>query len=72
MSKLNPKTTKCYFVGYPRRSKCNRFYYPTYGIKIIKALAAKFLENYVCDSNGLQGDKSVLEERLVIFLMPIV
>ena len=71
-SKLDPKNTRCYFVRYPSGSKGYRFYCPTRGIKIVEALAAKFLENDVCDSNGPQDDKNVLEERPVIFPMPIV
>ena len=50
--KFDPKTTRCYFIRYPSGSKGYKFYCTTRGIKIVEALAAKFLENDVCDSSG--------------------
>ena len=44
-SKLSPKTTRYYFIGYPINSKGYGFYCPTCGTRIVEAITAKFLEN---------------------------
>ena len=71
-SKLDSKTTRCYFIGYPNGFKGYIFYCPTLRIKIVEALITKFLKNDICDSSSSQGDKNVLKDTLVIFPMLIV
>lgn len=66
-SKLSPKTTRCYFIGYPNNAKGYRFYCPTRGTKIIEAINAKFLENDVGDSIGHEtGESSSKGEKVLI------
>jgi hypothetical protein len=66
-SKLIPKTTRCYFIGYPNNAKGFRFYCPTQGRKIIEAINAKFLENDVRDSIGHEtGESSSKGEKVLI------
>ena len=43
-SKLDPKTSRCFFIGYPERAKGYRFYCSRGGAKIVESINAKFLE----------------------------
>src|SRR5262249_45247798 len=47
--KIDPRTTRYYFIGYPNHSKGYRFYCPNRGTRIVESLAAKFLEFDVAD-----------------------
>ena len=44
LSKLDSRTTRCYFVSYPEHSKGYRFYNPNGGTRIVESQTAKFLE----------------------------
>ena len=44
LSKLDSRTTRCYFVSYPEHSKGYRFYNPNGGTRIMESQTAKFLE----------------------------
>jgi len=50
IGKLDPKTVSCHFIGYPKRSKGYRFYYPDRTTKFIETRHAVFLEH-----DGLSG-----------------
>ena len=43
--KLDPRIISWYFVGYAKRSKGYRFYYPSHSTRIVESRNAKFLEN---------------------------
>ena len=47
--KLDPRTVRCYFIGYPGHSKGYKFYNPTHGQRIVESLTVKFLEVDVAD-----------------------
>jgi hypothetical protein len=42
--KLNPKTVSCYFIGFPEKSKCFRFYCPDRYTKFVEMRHVVFLE----------------------------
>ena len=42
--KLDPRTTSCWFIGYPEKSKGFRFYCPNSSTRIMETNNAKFLE----------------------------
>ena len=44
LSKLDSRTTRCYFVSYPEHSKGYRFYNPNGGTRIVESQTAKLLE----------------------------
>ena len=45
IKKLDFKTLSCYFIGYPERSKCFRFYCHGQSPKIVESINVVFLEN---------------------------
>ena len=45
IGKLDPKTVRCYFFGYPEKSKGFRFYCPERHTKFMKTRHAVFLED---------------------------
>ena len=47
--KLDPRTVRYFFIGYPDHSKGYKFYNPTHGQRIVESLIAKFLELNVAD-----------------------
>ena len=51
LSKLDSRTTRCYFVSYPEHSKGYRFYNPNGGTRIVESQTAKFLEFYVAEES---------------------
>lgn len=57
--KLDLKTTTCHFVGYAKRSKGFRFYYPHSFTRIAKSHNAKFIEDFV--------DSSVATTNSIVF-----
>ena len=71
-TKLEPRTTRCYFVGYPETSKGYRFYCPGHGTRIVDAGNAKFLENDVGDYMS-SGEQSRAQIHVPTFVpLPIV
>ena len=52
LSKLNSRTTRCYFVSYPEHSKGYRFYNPNGGTRIVGSQTAKFLEFNVAEESS--------------------
>ena len=51
--KLDARTISVYFIGYAKRSKEYRFYFPTHSTRIIESRNAKFLENDVASESDL-------------------
>ena len=45
IGKLDSKTVHCYFIGYPDKSKCYRFYCPDRHMKFVETRHAMFLED---------------------------
>jgi hypothetical protein len=45
IKKLDSKTISCYFIGYPERSKCFKFYYLSHTTRIVETRHAVFFEN---------------------------
>ena len=52
LSKLDSRTTQCYFVSYPEHSKGYRFYNPNGGTRIVESQTAKFLEFDVAEESS--------------------
>lgn len=44
-SNLDPRIINYFFIGYPKRSKRYRFYYPNHHTRIVEINNAKFLKN---------------------------
>src|SRR5262249_28027255 len=55
--KTDPRTIRCYFIGYPDHFKGYRFYCPNRGTRIVESLAAKFLEFDVADLDCSQPNE---------------
>ena len=45
ITKLEPRTASCFFVGFPKRSKGYRFYCPSRSIEIVECARAHFIED---------------------------
>ena len=71
-SKLSPKTTRCYFIGYPTNAKGYRFYCPTRGTRIVEAITAKFLEDDMGESDISASEGTSSDRRHLIVSIPIV
>ena len=54
--KLDPRTISAYFIGYAKKSKGCKFFYPTHSTRIIESRNAKFLENDVVSGSDLPQD----------------
>ena len=52
LSKLDSRTTQCYFVSYPEHSKGYRFYNPNGSTRIVESQTAKFLEFDVAEESS--------------------
>ena len=52
LSKLDSRTTRCYFVSYPKHSKGYQFYNPNGGTRIVESQTAKFLEFDVAEESS--------------------
>ena len=52
LSKLDSRTTRCYFVSYPEHSKGYRFYNPNGGTRIVESQTSKFLEFDVAEESS--------------------
>ncbi|KAL4380068.1 hypothetical protein GQ457_02G020870 [Hibiscus cannabinus] len=70
--KLDPRTISGYFIGYAKKSKGYRFYYPSNSTKIVESRNAKFLENDSISGSDMSRNSipvdqpSTSSERLVI------
>ena len=67
--KLDLRTIRCYFIGYPDHYKGYKFYNPTHGRRIVESLTTKFLELDVADfPNSQVLLLKELEQRAVVSL----
>ena len=67
--KLDPRTVRCYFIGYPDHSKGYKFYNHTHGQRIVESLTEKFLVLDVADFPNAQVPLlKELEQRIVVSL----
>ena len=59
LKRIDSRTTRCYFIGYPSHSKVYRFYCSTRGTRVIESQVAKFLELDVAECIPSQSNKRV-------------
>ena len=82
-NKLDPRTISGYFIGYAKRSKGYRFYYPSHNTRIVESRNAKFLENdlingsdqfqdIVSEKDYYEGQPSGSSDRLIFIHTPQV
>ena len=50
--KIDPRTISGYFIGYVKKSKGYRFYFPSHPTRIVESRNAKFLENDLVSGSG--------------------
>lgn len=72
IKKTDPKSTNYYFIGYPDRSKCYRFYYPSRGTKIVECVNTKFFENDDFSGNAKVRDIVLEEERQNLIVLIVL
>ncbi|GJT06842.1 retrotransposon protein, putative, ty1-copia subclass [Tanacetum coccineum] len=62
--KLEPKSIKCIFVGYPKKTMCYSFYYPPEN-KVLVAQNVEFLENSLItqEASGSLEDLEIIQEE---------
>ena len=77
LSKLDSRTTRCYFVSYPEHSKGYRLYNPNGGTRIMESQTAKFLEfdvaeesscSQTIEDNSTVGDMASLSTPIQIIV----
>ena len=70
-TKLDPKTSRCFFIGYPDRAKGYRFYCPGRGNKIVESMHAKFLELDVAELAIASDNTDSVMPDVVTLPLPI-
>lgn len=60
-----------YFVGYPDRSKCYRFYCPSQNTKVVESINCQVLENDDFSESTKVRD-TIFEEQRGTVIVPIV
>ena len=64
IGKLDSKTVSCHFVGYPKKSKCYRFYCSDRQIKFVETRHAVFLEDNMIRGSMVAREISLQEKRV--------
>ena len=62
--KLDPRTISGFFIGYPKKSKGYRFYYPNHSMRILESSNAHFIENGNI-SGSIESRNVEIKETLV-------
>lgn len=68
--KIDPRTVRCYFIGYPEHSKGYRFYCNIGGSRIVESLTAKFLEHDVADIVHTPAIISDSQNQVIVMPIP--
>jgi hypothetical protein len=71
IGKLESKTVSCHFIGYPKKSKCFRFYCPDRYTKFVETRHAVFLEDEMM-RGSMVAREIVLEEKWVCVSTPMI
>ena len=67
--KMDPRTISGYFVGYAKKSKGYKFYYPHHSLRFLESRNAKFLENDLVGGSDLFCERelpSTSSKRLIV------
>jgi hypothetical protein len=64
--KLDPKTVSCHFIGYPKKSKCFRFYYPDRHTKFVETRHTIFLEDEMMRGSVIAREIDLEEKRVCV------
>jgi hypothetical protein len=71
IEKLDPKTVSCHYIGYPKKSKYFRFYYPDRHTKFVETRHTIFLEDEIM-RGSMVARKIDLEEKRVYAPNPMI
>ena len=66
--KMQSRSTRCYFMGYPDHSKGYRFYCNKEGSRIVESQTAKFLEMDRCEDMHHQEDTSKVQQTKIVYV----
>ena len=71
LKKIDSRTIRCYFIGYPSHSKGYKFYCSTRGTRVVEPQVAKFLELDVVDSIPSQSNERVEPMDVISLRLPV-
>jgi hypothetical protein len=66
IGKLDPKTISCYFIGYPKKSKCFRYYYLDRHIKFVEIRHTVLLEDEMMRGSMVAQEINLEEKRVCV------
>ena len=69
MKKIDSRTNRCYFIGYPSHSKGYRYYYSTHDTRVVESQEAKFLELDV--AKGIPSQSNEIGEPMDVISLPL-
>ena len=69
--KLDPRTVRFYFIGYPDHSKGYKFYNLTHGQRIVESLTTKFLELDAADFPNFQVPLLKELKQMTVVSLPL-
>ena len=71
IKKIDSRTTRCYFIGYPSHSKGYKFYCSTRGTRVVESQVAKFLELDVAHSIRSQSNERAEPIDVISLSLPV-
>ena len=71
IKKIDSRTTRFYFIGYPSHSKGYKFYYSTCGTRVVESQVAKFLELDVAHSIRSQSNERAEPIDVISLSLPV-
>jgi hypothetical protein len=71
IGKLDLKTVSCYFIGYPKKSKCFYFYCPDRYTKFIETRHAIFLEDKTMRGSMVARKFDLEEKQVCVAVCPL-